>query len=1764
MKADTAIFVALLAIGCAPRAGSAADLPQQVSTSVPTQSERQYEYDERGRIARVRVLGAIDVEYSYTSASMIDRITYRSIAAASAGADKEQSIKYRYDKGGRLTGIESGANHIQWRYDALSRPSEVRTSDGNSVAYRFDPWGRIEQLATAGVAYQYDYDILNNVVGVAFGKQRIHYEYKGEAREIVRHLPNGVTTTYRFSPLGELFGIRHQGANRAEIQKFRYEYYPDGRLKRAEESSPGGTIFKDFEYDLLGRLKKFKSSAGESETYDYDAMGNRIALVDARGRTAYEYDEFGRLAAQGPIRIAYDLVGNVVSRIDGTDSTTYTFDLTNRLTEVRKGDKVVSFAYDGEGNRIRKAGGAVTSYLYERLGGLPQVLAEFDAGGKLKSRHVLTPARIAQTDSAGRAIYLLEDHLGSTRSVVDEAGRVIARYDYSPFGVPRLVEGTPQTNYLFAGEQWDEETGLIYLRARYYDPSTGRFFSPDPMPGTLLDPQSFNQYVYAGNDPVNRVDPRGLFSGLPPPPPPQFQFRYQSFYEDVVDMSTTRDWYRPLASSVTQIGGIRSVAYPVTISSVSAGYVFGQAAGFAGGLFQPTTELQEYGRTSVDIVSTTSNRFRVVGGIGSALTFLDGVHAISRAEYLKAVGEFGSLVIPSLAKVAKAVPVVAYASPVLAGVQIFAAIPSEWYIAGAQAFTSAEARALRGQGPGFIGQAARYDPIANQTFLATEVHRVVFSAFADASRAAPTAQAASRLVGGAREAAGFVREVVGKALNPFNPGQVVAAAGAAGRNVLLDVRGGESLSQALSPSVPGSKPLATVGMLDRGRSFFVPQPPPGGGGGNLPAVGGVYLDQTARLVQGFGAVSGAIYDPASGQLALLGDKRMDLPPMNPEYLATAIRAVYAPSQHDPGMTIDPHPENPLASTMIVRFFGNTDNTRLGWVMFEADRLMKGYSIGADNQSQKKVQSTVPGYRSVTDMSVADPKHTGELWSRFWLVPEPVVGSINQDGSAIVLEPVKMRVRTETMRWDGRRLVPAGGEKDLHAEAFAEHFTNHYDDFARENPVFAELRNVATAVALAKWMKEQNVPVDWNFVWASAGDPYPTPTTTPSVVFEKSKTVTGGGYIRGTQMLTFGGVEMTPRLQLRRGSYLDAVADQVRFRLGARREGGAANFPVETQDRKLDAVAIPVARRNPELGSYSATEVDLWGAREVLGALPGLARHYNSFNNNRSDFGYSWTLMLPRLEFERIEGDGRSKLLSIRGKPGSEVEVQRFVLTSPFGVGEERFADPVVDESVGAISFKPSSNSGRFRGIYPEGDGVYRLVWANKDQALFDEQGRLRALLWPAGKALYDYEQDSNRLATIRLSRQGHPEERVSFEYDDRRRLTALKWREQHVVYGYDAAGNLKDVVAGIRKTSYQYDGRRLLTEVQVDKQQVTRNSYDSMGRLIEQEDGSGRRVRQEITILGDGGAVLKYVSGPEWMLARLDKAYRLTHVEDSNGNLHKYSLTANGNRVLEAVRGPASGSRIEWTDDDHVVAYRDMAGSNVSFAYTAKGVPSEVRLNGKPLLGYRYDKNDRLIELSHEGGSVEQLAYDESGRIRQIRRRNRGGRPHAEDAVEFSYDPAANTSTIRHPSMGGVSISNSGNAITVVGGGAARTYSFDTQGQLESVNGPAELSVRWAMNPKGDALDTVEVKRGGSTAALRRRNDGSIIVDGFDGGQTVFKAEHRGVLSRVEDPYGNVTSYKYNEKQMLERASLPSGRCIDFIYEKDSIRLAGERVTRCE
>jgi RHS repeat-associated protein len=106
-------------------------------------------------------------------------------------------------------------------------------------------------------------------------------------------------------------------------------------------------------------------------------------------------------------------------------------------------------------------------------------------------------------------LYYVHDGLGTVRQLLDTTGQIETNYAYDPFGVP-VVAGDASNPYQFTGEAWDAEVGLLYLRARYYQPEVGRFITKDPWIGEDQRPGTLNRYVYVTNNPVNLVDPAGL------------------------------------------------------------------------------------------------------------------------------------------------------------------------------------------------------------------------------------------------------------------------------------------------------------------------------------------------------------------------------------------------------------------------------------------------------------------------------------------------------------------------------------------------------------------------------------------------------------------------------------------------------------------------------------------------------------------------------------------------------------------------------------------------------------------------------------------------------------------------------------------------------------------------------------------------------------------------------------------------------------------------------------------------------------------------------------------------------------------------------------------------------------------------------------------------------------------------------------------------------------------------------------------------------
>ena len=109
-------------------------------------------------------------------------------------------------------------------------------------------------------------------------------------------------------------------------------------------------------------------------------------------------------------------------------------------------------------------------------------------------------------------MFYLYDGLGSTRALSNATGTITDTYDYSAYGVEIDSTGTTENNYKYTGEQFDANLNQIYLRARYYDPSIGRFTSQDTWMGNNSDPVTLHKYLYANIDPVNNIDPTGNFS----------------------------------------------------------------------------------------------------------------------------------------------------------------------------------------------------------------------------------------------------------------------------------------------------------------------------------------------------------------------------------------------------------------------------------------------------------------------------------------------------------------------------------------------------------------------------------------------------------------------------------------------------------------------------------------------------------------------------------------------------------------------------------------------------------------------------------------------------------------------------------------------------------------------------------------------------------------------------------------------------------------------------------------------------------------------------------------------------------------------------------------------------------------------------------------------------------------------------------------------------------------------------------------------------
>jgi RHS repeat-associated protein len=192
----------------------------------------------------------------------------------------------------------------------------------------------------------------------------------------------------------------------------------------------------------------------------------------------------------------------------------FAYDARNLMTEARTGADVHAYGYDVDGARISKSvnGVLAEAFLVDRNMPHAQVLRETNGAGTENARHVYGIDEVLWSATAAGLRFMHYDGQRSVRALSDAAGALVDGYAFDAFGNALASSGSTPNDYRYSGERLDDETGLIHLRARQYDPSSGRFMGADPFLAVYSDPRTLHRYAYAGNGAMNMRDPSGRFT----------------------------------------------------------------------------------------------------------------------------------------------------------------------------------------------------------------------------------------------------------------------------------------------------------------------------------------------------------------------------------------------------------------------------------------------------------------------------------------------------------------------------------------------------------------------------------------------------------------------------------------------------------------------------------------------------------------------------------------------------------------------------------------------------------------------------------------------------------------------------------------------------------------------------------------------------------------------------------------------------------------------------------------------------------------------------------------------------------------------------------------------------------------------------------------------------------------------------------------------------------------------------------------------------
>ncbi|MFQ5711397.1 MAG: RHS repeat-associated core domain-containing protein [Candidatus Geothermarchaeales archaeon] len=801
-------------------------------------------------------------------------------------------------------------------------------------------------------------------------------------------------------------------------------------------------------------------------------------------------------------------------------------------------------------------------------------------------------------------------------------------------------------------------------------------------------------------------------------------------------------------------------------------------------------------------------------------------------------------------------------------------------------------------------------------------------------------------------------------------------------------------------------------------------------------VGGILLDRPATFLGDVSDITGAVYDEETGRLILIGKKNQSLPKMEMDDFVVAVRSVYG--GEDPGVSIDPVNPGLHDGRMKVVYLGETEDTRFGLIMFEADRYLKSLSLGIDTNTGEPFDPGVPGYQSELDLMLKHPKLIQPLWwHRIWFFPDELTLKVSEDNKSVVFDKAKIKVEARFVMFIGGRKVDIDAS-DPAVDEFVNFLTEHYDEFAAEKKELRELVQLAKIVGIVKWLKDKGIPID-----RLAIDDYEVRSVdTPSNTRGFNVTGTAQTDIWIINMTLYGGVDLSKMVDyIKDYKPIEPLKSEA---LLAKPPKLVTDWDFQVNGEDFTAVVPSLfAEMQQRIGVKLMDRDVMQGPSRFYMSI---SRRYDSLlREESSDFGYGWSLALPKLLMIGSSPEGLPKALTLmwsadvgesyvlsKGEQGKVRYVDRRNYTDTWiSIDDEgnyvvngKHGESMIFDHEGSLLSSIDRGGNKVR--YRYADGLLAKIEFDDGRALIitrDHEGRVARIEGSSGGELkYSYEENGNLksvtdaqgLVTTYTYDSNHQLEEVKYPdkttvttlYDEMGRITTrtvtnakgqaiqIKFdRRGRPVEGRDPLGN---------NASFIYDTRGNLVQAKYPSG-TTSYTYDSLGRIVEVTDPRGGTTRYSYDtfnhlsrVVDPAGSMVQYGYDSMGRLVNITNArgYSTTFGYDGEGRLQKetdplghsttYTYDSRG-YLLERTSPDGRQALYAYDNSGHLIQMRCTDGTETTYSYDADGLLSGVSFNGGRI-SYRYDEFGRVVEVQYgysQTGSI-QYSYDDKGNLRSV------------------------------------------------------------------------------------------------------------------------------------------------------------------------------------